>query len=179
MGLLPVHQVDKHYYFFFFFFAMIQLNILLEMLLDLFEHLFGRLGGVDLNHLAVLAEVLDDGHGGVEVGVEPLLQRLEVVVGAAGAGGAAVQAPLDARLLVAHEEQDKVEVGLVPHLLVPAAQVVLVAREAVDEELVRAGLVHGALEQRAGDLDGDDGAVGDVALDQLAELGSGLFPLLA
>ena len=56
--------------------------------------------------------MVDDGHGGVEVGVEPLLQGLEVVVGTAGAGGAAAEAAVHAGFLVAREEQNKLEVHL-------------------------------------------------------------------
>ena len=83
-----------------------------KMLLDLLEDLVRCLLGVDLLDEALRPEVLDDGHRGVDVGVEALLQGLQVVVGAAGAGGAAAQATVHARLLVAHEEQDELQVHL-------------------------------------------------------------------
>ena len=145
-------------------------SLLLKELPHFTEHLVLLAGGVDLPHQVQLPEVVDDGHRRVDVGVEALLERLLVVVGAARPGGAPAQAPLDARLLVAVEEEDEALLDLVAHGGVPALQVVLVAGEAVDEEVVLLRLVHGGLEERARDLDGDDGAVADVALDQLAVL---------
>ncbi len=69
--------------------------------LDLLEDLVRRLSGVNLHDEVLLAVVLHDGHGGLLVGHEALLQRLLVVVGAARAGGAAGQAAGHAGLLVA------------------------------------------------------------------------------
>ena len=52
--------------------------------------------------------------------------------------GAPVQAALDASLLVAVEEEDEEDARLVPHLAAPGRQVVVVAREPVDEEVLAA-----------------------------------------
>ena len=152
-------------------------SLLLKELPHFTEHLVLRAGGVNLPHEVQLPEVVNDGHRRVDVGVEALLERLLVVVGAARPGGAPAQAALDARLLVAVEEEDEALLDLVAHGGVPALQVVLVAGEAVDEEVVLLRLVHGGLEERARDLDGDDGAVADVALDQLAVLRARLAAL--
>ena len=68
---------------------------------------------------------------------------------------------------------------LVPHLLGPALQVVLVPREAVYQEAVVLALGHGALQEGAGDLYRDYGAVSDVVLNQLSKLKSfRIFSLL-
>lgn len=82
--------------------------------------------------------MLDDGHRVVDVGVEALLQALQIVVRAATAL-APLQAPLHALILGALEEQHEQQLDLVGHLAVPALQVVLVPGETVDQELVVAG----------------------------------------
>lgn len=86
--------------------------------------------------------MLDDGHRVVDVGVEALLQTFQVVVGAAAAL-ASLQAPLDALVLGALEEQHEQQLDLVGHLAVPALQVVLVAGEPIDQELIVAGGLRG------------------------------------
>jgi hypothetical protein len=75
--------------------------------------------------------------------------------------------------LVTDKVENKLDIGFLSHLLLPARQVVLVPREAVDEKVVLLRIDHGAFEQGTRDLDGHDGAVGDVVLDELAELGVG------
>lgn len=141
------------------------------------EHLVLAAGGVDLPDEVLLPEAVDDGHRRVDVRVEALLERLLVVVGAARAGGAPAQAPLHAGLLVAVEEEHKLLLDLVSHGRVPALEVVLVPGKPVNEEVVLLRLVHGGLEEGASDLDGDDCAVADVALDELAVLRSRLVAL--
>ena len=59
---------------------------------------------------------------------------------------------------------------LVPHLLSPALQVVLVPREAVYQEVVLLALGHGSLQERTGDLHRDYGAISNVVLYQLSKL---------
>ena len=49
-----------------------------------------------------------------------------------------MQASLDAGLLVAVEEEDEEDARLLPHLAAPRRQVVLVARETVDQEVIAA-----------------------------------------
>ncbi len=71
-----------------------------EVPLDVLEHLLRTPGGVDLHHHILLAVVLYDGHGGLLVGDEPLLQRLRVVVRSARPGGAPSKAPLYTGVLV-------------------------------------------------------------------------------
>ena len=105
------------------------------------------------------------------------------------AGRSSAQAPSCADLLTTVEEEDALEVHLeilddfspitiiishylIPHLLGPSLEVILVPRESVDQEVVLLALRHGPLQQGAGDLHRDDGAVSDVMLDQLPELES-------
>lgn len=59
---------------------------------------------------------------------------------------------------------------LVPHLLGPALQVVLVPREAVYQEAVLLALGHGSLQEGTGDLHWDYGAISNVVLNQLSKL---------
>ena len=66
----------------------------------------------------------------------PLAQRVDVVVGAAGAGGAASETALHAHLVGALEHEHRTHARLAGHHARPPAQVVLVAREAVHEERV-------------------------------------------
>lgn len=128
---------------------------------------------------AFFPEMLDNGHGGVDVSVEPLLQRLLVVVRPARALGSPLEASFDASALFAEEEQDELEVGLVAHGLSPPGEVVFVPRETIDEEVVLFRLLHSSLEEGASDFDGDDGTICDVALDQFAEFRTGLGALLS
>jgi len=138
---------------------------------DVGKNVFFGSVGVDLTDQPQFPELLDDGHGVLEVGDEALAQRLLVIVRSSGTGGSSLQTPVDAHLLVAVEEEDAGDGGLVPaHLGVPAVQVVLVAREPVDQEVSLAGLLHGAGQQRTGDGHRHDRTVGDVVLDQIPEL---------
>lgn len=104
----------------------------------LVKHLVRSGHGVDRLDQILRPVVIHDGHRVVDVRVEALLQTLRVVVRAAAAF-AALQTPGDALLLGALEEQHEQQAHLVAHLAVPALQVVLVAREPVDQELVVAG----------------------------------------
>ena len=89
--------------------------------------------------------MLDDGHGGLLVSDEPLLQTLLVVVRPATARLASLQTTSRADLLAALEEQNALQVHLLPHLLVPPSQVVLVPGEAVDEEIIFVAGRHSSL----------------------------------
>lgn len=103
-----------------------------EHLLYLREHLVGAEACIDFPHQVQLFEVLYDGQRVVVVGVDALFHTLGVVVGTTASGFAAPQASLRADVLRAVEEQHEEDFRLVGHLLVPAIQVVLVARKAVD-----------------------------------------------
>ena len=59
---------------------------------------------------------------------------------------------------------------LVPHLLGPALEVVLVPGETIDEEVVLVVVSHGSLYQRTGDLYWHDCSIGDMVLYQLSKL---------
>ena len=68
------------------------------------------------------------------------------------------------------EEEDALQVDLLPHHLGPALQVVLIARKAINEEIILLTVIHGPLQQRAGDLHRDYGAIGYVVFYQFSIL---------
>jgi len=135
--------------------------------------------GVDPFHLAGALEELDDGQRVVVVGGDALLEALHVVVRPPGATLSPSQAPLDAHILGAVEEEHELHVHLLGHLAIPAVQIILIPGEAVDEEPGLARRLHGVLQQRARDLHGHNLAIADVILDQGAELGALAGTLLA
>lgn len=96
---------------------------------------------IDFAHQILNVVVLNDGQRIVEEGVEALLQRFEVVVGAAASLGATLQAALDANVFRAVEHENELQIGFVLHLFGPAVEIVLVARETVDEEFILAGFL--------------------------------------
>merc|ERR1719400_463643 len=149
-----------------------------ENLLNLRINFIRCFGCVKLVYKIQFLEVLDDGHGGLLIGHKPLLQTLLVIVRPATPRCASAQAPSRAYLLAAVEEENTLEVHLVPHLLGPSLEVVLVPGEAIDQKPILVALGHGALQQRAGDLHRDDGAIGDVVLYQLSKLRPRLGSLL-
>mmetsp|Transcript_20056 Transcript_20056/g.62053 ORF Transcript_20056/g.62053 Transcript_20056/m.62053 type:complete len:206 (+) Transcript_20056:88-705(+) len=153
-----------------------------EELGDVGEDEVGARGGVDGVALADGLEVVDDGHGGVEVGLEAFLDGLGVVVGAdglagAGGGGGALEDAFLHDGLGGVEIEQKLDVGAVGHVVVPALEVVEVPREAVDEEVALPGADHGLFEELERDLDGDDLALADEAVDQLPVLRRWVFAL--
>ena len=114
--------------------------------------------------------MLDDGHGGLLVSDEPLLQTLLVVVRPPTARLASLQTTSRADLLAALEEQDALQIDFFSHLLIPALQIVLVPWEAVDEEIVFVTRGHSSLQETAGDLHRDNCTVGNMVLYQLSKL---------
>jgi hypothetical protein len=54
--------------------------LLFEMFSGLCKHLFGRFGGINFHNQVQLFEVINDGHGLVHVGLEPLLEGLHVII---------------------------------------------------------------------------------------------------
>ena len=81
-----------------------------------------------------------------------------------------LQTPGRADLLTALEVEDALEVDFLSHLLVPALEVVLVSGESVDQKVVFITVIHGPLQETAGDLHRDNCTVGNVVLYQLPEL---------
>lgn len=65
--------------------------------------------------------------------------------------------------------------------LIPTVEVILISRKAVDEKPIVGilGGLHGAVDEAAGDLHGDDAAVLDMRLDELAVLRARLGAFLA
>ena len=81
-----------------------------------------------------------------------------------------LQTPGRADLLTALEVEDALEVDFLSHLLVPALEVVLVSGESVDQKVVFITVIHGPLQETAGDFHRDNCTVGNVVLYQLPEL---------
>ena len=114
--------------------------------------------------------MIDDGHGGLLVSDEPFLQTLLVIIRSPTARLPSLQTAGCADLLAALEEENALQVHFLAHLLVPATQVVLVPREAVDEEIIFVAAGHSSLQETASDLDRNNCTVGDMVLYQLSEL---------
>ena len=114
--------------------------------------------------------MFDDGHGGLLVGHEPFLQTLLVIIRPPTTRLPSLQTARRADLLAALEEQNALQVHLLPHLLGPASQVVLVPGEAVDEEIIFVTLSHSPLQKTAGDLYRNNCTVGNMVLYQLSKL---------
>merc|ERR1719319_180455 len=150
---------------------------LCQDLLNFGKNFIRRLGGIQLVHQVQLLKVPDDGHGGLLIRDEPLPQALLVVIRPATSSSSSAKAPGGADLLRAVEEQHTAQVHLLPHDLRPPCQIILVPREPVNEEIILVALLHRSLYQAAGDGHGDDGAVGDVVLDQLTVLAARRGPL--
>ncbi len=148
---------------------------LAEALLGLGKDLVGGGDGLDLDDLALLLVVVDDGHARLDKGAEALADALGVVVGAA-AGLAALEQALLHDLFRAVKEED--ELGGADRVLELVGLVEL-AREAVDEEaalpgaLFRERVRHGVLEQLDRHLHGHNQAVFDVVADKVAKLRAG------
>lgn len=128
-------------------------------------------------HQVLLFEMLNDWHGRVHVGDEAFLQRLVVVVTPARSGRSSSQTPFQAHLFTAVEKYNKFKVDLVSHGCSPAGQIVLVAREPVNQKVMLVRLVHGPLKQGTCDGNGNNGTVGHVVLNKLSILRSGIVSL--
>lgn len=150
--------------------------------------------GVDASNESIVLIDLDDGHRLVEIGVDAFRHRRSIVVGAPRRLST-TQAAFDALLLGTLEVEHEHEIHLALHLLRPALEIVLVAREAVDEKIARRyvfGLVaraarrrqldhmleHGILQQRARYLHWYNCTVANVLVDQRAILRAGSVLLL-
>lgn len=140
--------------------------------LDVLVDFIGALNSLDLDDTTLLVKVLDNGHAGLDKGSETLANALLIVVSSA-AGLATVEQTLLHDVLGALEKQGK---DTLADGLFELNGLVHFAGEAVDKELVDAfvldGCLHGVLEQLDGDLHGDNLAVADVLLDQVAKVGS-------
>jgi hypothetical protein len=150
-----------------------------EALLGGLEDVSGSRGGVNLDDLALLLKLIDDGHARLDKGLEALADAVGVIVSAAAGLSALKETALHDVLRAVIEED---ELGGTDGLL-ELVGLIKLAGEAVNEEaaLVRAalleGLSHGVLEELDGDLHGDDETVLDVVTDQIAELRAGALLL--
>lgn len=105
------------------------------------EDRLGTFIGVDLSDSAEGPVVLDDRHSGIHVRIEALLEAVHVVISSAAAGLTSSDAPLDALVLRALEEQNEQKIDFRRHLLLPALQVVFVTWKAVDEKFIVASFL--------------------------------------
>lgn len=150
-----------------------------EVLLGGLEDVGGSRGGVNLDDLALLLELVHDRHARLDEGLEALADALGVVVGAA-AGLATLQQAALHDLLGAVEEED--ELGGADALFELVSLVELTG-EAIDKEAallgatLLEGLGHGVLEELNGHLHGNNKAVLDVVADEVTELGTGALLL--
>lgn len=173
------HPNPFSYYRVLFLSSKIWAQLLHQALLGKCINLIRPLSRRDPDHPALFLIVLHDRHAGFLKRLEPLLDRLLIVIRAAARLAPLEQALLH-DLLGAVEEQH--ELGRAHGLLEPQ-RLVHLAREAIDEELALAGLVllqrlgHGVLQELHRHLHGHDGPVLDAVLDQLAKLRAGPFLL--
>lgn len=143
------------------------------MLCNTLEYLIGIVAaGVGPPDQVLLVVVLHNWKCVIRVSLKPLAEALDVVVRAATARLASVEASLHTDLLGAFEKEDELQVDAVRHLAVPAVQVVLVAREAVDQEVTLPARLHCPIQQAARYLHGHNGAIANVVVNDLSELGT-------
>lgn len=138
--------------------------------LDVLVDLVRGLNSLDLDNTAILLKVVNDRHAGLDKGSETLADTLLIVISSA-AGLATVDQTLLHDLLGTLKEQGKVALA---DGLFELDSLVHLAGETVDEEFVDAvvlnGGLHGVLEQLDGDFHGDNLAVADVLLDEVAKI---------
>jgi hypothetical protein len=143
-----------------------------EANLDVLVDLVGGLDSLDLDDTAILVKVVDNRHAGLDKSSETLSDALLVVISST-TGLATVDQTLLHDLLGALEEQSE---DALANRLFELDSLIHLARETVNEEFVCAvlldGGLHGIFEQLDGDFHGDNLAVADVLLDQVAELAS-------
>lgn len=77
----------------------------------------------------------------------------------------------DRYLFATVEEQHKQDFRLVAHLPLPTLEIVLIAGEAVNEELILARVRHCSLQEGASDLHRHNGPIPDMTFDKVTILG--------
>jgi hypothetical protein len=92
--------------------------------------------GINLSNFTEISVVIDDRHSVIHVSIEALLKAVHVVIGSAASSLPSLDAPLDAFVFRALEEQDEQEVHFLGHLSLPPLEVVFVTRKAIDKEFV-------------------------------------------
>jgi len=147
-------------------------ELLVKEDLDVRKDLLRGLAGIHLEDSALLVVKVNDRHGLLLEGDETLADALDVVIDAA-AGLSTLHEALQHDLLGAVHEQNEAGVhDLRRHLGLPAAVVVVVARETVDKEARLVSLVEvledSSLQQSDGDLCRNDLALLDQLGDHLA-----------
>ncbi len=123
-------------------------------------------------HSASLCKELNDGSGGLFIGVEALANGLDVVVTAETA-----EASLLHGGFVAVKEENELHSSMLVHDLVPTLEVVRVAGETIDEEagdglLGSSMLLHSSTEELDRDLNGDNLAFVNVVVNEIGVLAS-------
>ena len=113
-----------------------------ECFLDLLKDLFWSLRGIYFPNKSLCCVILDYRHCLTHVSLETFLQAFFIVIRAATASCSPLETPLQARLLWAVEEENKLEVHFSSHHCLPAIKIVLVPWVAINEEVTLATLYH-------------------------------------
>ena len=146
-----------------------------EGLLGVGIDLIGSRGSIELQNLANLLKVVNNGHACLDEGTEALANTVGVVILAATGLAALEKTGLHDSFGAVEEEN---ELGGADSLL-ELDSLVHLARETIDKEasLLRTCLLensgHGVLEESNSHLHGNDEAVADVVLDKVAVLRTG------
>jgi hypothetical protein len=122
--------------------------------------------------------VVDDLHGLLIIGPEPLLNTLDIII-RPPTRLSPLQQAVQHHLFGTDQMQDEGDVHLLAHQLVPGIQILQIPGKPVNQEppALEPMLLHGPLQQHDGDLAGHDLALDDVLLDDLPELRPRLLPL--
>ena len=146
-----------------------------EGLLEISKDVFNGVETIDPLAAALPIIEVDDRHGLIAERCESLAQGFYVVIVSAG-GLASLGDAGNHSLFVGVHEQDERHVHRVPDHACPAVVVVLVSREAVNQEALGcpAVLLHAFLEKLTSDLNRDNFALDNALIDQGSGLGAGV-----
>jgi len=146
----------------------------LENVTNFFIHHIGRILSVNCMKQIEFVIVLNYGQSLAVIGLYSFSKALIIIVRSTLTS---TETSIHANVFWTGQEENKMNKSLVAHLLLPAIEIVLIPREAIDEEAgCSRACDHSILEQFACDLDGNDCAISNMTIDQLAE--DGIFPFL-
>jgi len=147
---------------------------LLENVTNLFIHLVWRILSINCMKQFEFVIVLNDGQCLAVICLYSFSKALVVVICSTLTS---TETSIHTDIFWTGQEENKMNMSLVAHLLLPTIEIVLIPWEAVNEEARCCGACdHGILEQFACDLHGNDCTISYMTIDQLAE--EGIFPFL-
>ncbi len=140
---------------------------LLEDTLKLSKDLINRLEAINLAHFTLLVVKFDDRHRLVLKGSKALAKGLDIVIISTASLGALLNA-VNHGVLISIKEDAEGHINRGAKDTVPAVEVVLIAREPVDQKalLVPSLLLHALLQQLACNLNWNNFALNDALVDQ-------------